>query len=492
MGHLGRGPRAWRFLCMVIPVIALVPGAQSGLATPLQNQYTSPRVLTNKLFSQWTQKTPGASVAIMQDGRVTLATAYGSADLRFGLSITPHTRFAVGSITKQFTAFTIYTLSLNGKIGLHNSIRDYLPELPVLMGSVTVQELLWQTSGIRDYIELAAMSGHQLGDSLTMRDALALLQNQRQLNFNPGTQYNYSNSNYALLAEIVHRVTGKPFAQYVSESIFQPLGMHDSIIQDSHSSIIPAMARSYWPTDTANQYAEAEVGSDVVGDSGLVTTPSDLLIWEANLMSLAYGKAEILMMLRPALLSDGHLAHDDDGSGIFVEDERGIRVLTFNGGIAGFRADVVAYPERKVSVAIFTNLVTFFPDAELSAISDMILGRKSSPEPSSASPEEQSQPFIVDSVTLGGYDGGYRSDELDTTYWICQDAKGLVARHLVGPSVTLIASAKDTFFGSFWWFNKVWFSRDKSGQVDAMSVSGFRAAKDVSFKKISNTCDLAQ
>lgn len=444
---------------------------------------------TDKLFSQWTLNTPGASIAIARRGEVILAAGYGSADLRLNVPITPRTLFAVGSITKQFTAFAVYRLYLDRKIVLNSSILDYLPELQAPMKHVTVQELLWQTSGIRDYIELAAMSGHQLGDSLATQDAMAVLQRQRRLNFTPGTQYNYSNSNYALLAEIVHRVTHETFAKYVADTIFRPLGMRDSMIQDSHASIVPNMARSYWPTETKGQYQEAAIGTDVVGDAGLVTTPRDLLIWESNLIAPVFGSREIAMLLRPALLSNGRAAHGTEGSGLRVDTEGGLKVLRYNGGVAGFRADVVAYPDRGVSIAVFTNLVTFFPDAEIDSLSDLLLDRKPLP----TEPPPQPQPtinFSLGAASLDEYQGGYHSDELDATYWICPAASTLIARHVFGPTVTLTPVAKDTFNGSYWGFNEAVFTRDVKGHVNAVNVSGFRGANAVAFKKISNTCDL--
>lgn len=444
---------------------------------------------TDKLFSQWTLNTPGASIAIARRGNVILAAGYGSADLRLNVPITPRTMFAIGSITKQFTAFAVYRLYLSRKIALNSSILDYLPELPPLMEHVTIQELLWQTSGIRDYIELAAMSGHQLGDSLATQDAIALLQRQRRLNFTPGTRYNYSNSNYALLAEIIHRVTHETFAQYAADAIFRPLGMRDSTIQDSHASIIPNMARSYWPAETKGQYQEAAIGTDVVGDAGLVTTPHDLLIWESNLMVPVVGSREIGMLLHPALLSNGRAAHGTAGSGIDVDTEDGLKVLRYDGGVAGFRADVVAYPEKGVSIAVFTNLVTFFPDEEINSLADLLLDRK--PLPTEAPPQPQpTNTFSLGAARLNNYRGGYHSDELDTTYWICPAASVLIARHVFGSPVTLTPVAKDAFNGSYWGFNKAVFTRDGEGHVNGVNVSGFRAANAVAFKKISNTCDL--
>lgn len=445
------------------------------------------------LFSRLTAGEPGASVAVLQGGSVVFAAGYGSADLRFGLPITPRTKFHVGSVTKQFTAFAVYKLAIEQKLALTDSVRRYVSELPAVTDRVTVQELLWQTSGIRDYIELAAMSGHQLGDSVTPKDLLALAARQTSLNFAPGTQYNYSNTNYALLAEIVRRVSGESFATYVEKSILLPLHMNDSLIQDAHTSVVAGLASSYWPTDVPGTYAEAFNGSDVVGDSGLVTTPSDLLLWERNLMTRAMGKDELTLMLRQGLLSNGTVARKGVGSGIDVDDYKGTQAIHFDGGTAGFRADVVAYPSRNLGIAIFTNLVSYFPDDELDAISDaMLFGKSPTPASAGTVPLQSGSSittFPLAADALSAYDGEYRSAGLDTTYWVCRSGNGLVARHVFGPDVPLQPLAHDRFAGAFWWFQTASFSRDSSNAVASMSISGFRGARDVTFIRTRKGCN---
>ncbi len=474
---------------LLILVFLSCPALVSASSQPLTS--TDPYFRTDlpKLFASQTHHTPGASVAVMRNGTIVFAGGFGESDLRFGEPIGPTTRFNVGSIAKQFTAFSIYHLMAMKKISADERIRKYIPELPSSMDAVTVQELLWQTSGIRDYIELAAMDGHQLSDAITFKDLLALMQFQTTLNFVPGTEYNYSNTNYALLAEIVHRASGQTFASYVENTIFRPLGMKESAFRDSSGSIIPNLASSYWPSANG-AFVDAAGRSDVVGDSNFITTPTDLLKWEGNLMAPRLGSEEIGRMESQGLLKNGTPARKGMGSGLEIGSFKGMTALRFDGGSEGFRADAVAFPQRRLAIAIFTNLISFFPDEQLDAISAHFLGSTPTPTPSVTTSATAPPAKALDVTSLAKYTGAYHSDEIDQTFWICLEGDTLVARHLFGPEVLLTSSGDDAFDGSYWWFQTIKFERSPDNSIRGMDVSGFRAALNVFFIKTGNMCAL--
>ena len=157
----------------------------------------------NKLFKQWdTPSSPGCAVAVMKDGRIVYEHGYGMADLNHDIKVTPATVFDVGSIAKEFTATAILLLAQEGKLSLDDSIRKYVPEVPDFGVPVPLQQMLHHTSGIRDYEQLLWFNGWRLDspDLLTDGDIFGIVSRQKELNFSPGSDFDYSNTNYMLLA----------------------------------------------------------------------------------------------------------------------------------------------------------------------------------------------------------------------------------------------------------------------------------------------------
>jgi CubicO group peptidase (beta-lactamase class C family) len=178
------------------------------------------------IFKAWnTPSTPGASVAVIEQGRVVFEKGYGIANLEYDVPIKPDTVFHVASVSKQFTAMAVVLLELDGKLSLDDDIHKYLPELPDYGSRITIRNLLQHTSGLRDQWQTLGLAGWRLDDVITQGQIQRLLFRQKELNFPPGTRYLYSNSGFTLLAQVVARVSGKPFPQFCAERIFGPLGM---------------------------------------------------------------------------------------------------------------------------------------------------------------------------------------------------------------------------------------------------------------------------
>lgn len=153
--------------------------------------------------------TPGGfAAAVIKDGRVLFKGAYGFSNIEHDIPFTIHTVTDMASIAKQFTGFAVATLIWEGRLGLDDDIRCYLPEVPDFGDTITVRHLLYHTSGVRDWVGLVKISGRYEEDVITDDFLLRLVMNQRDLNFKPGERFQYSNTGYFLLAKIVSRVTG--------------------------------------------------------------------------------------------------------------------------------------------------------------------------------------------------------------------------------------------------------------------------------------------
>src|SRR5690349_18751337 len=233
------------------------------------------------LFAQWNKPdSPGCALAIIKDGRVLYKRGYGNANLDYDVPISSKTVFNIGSVSKQFTAFSIAILARQGKLSLDDDIRKYLPEMPQYSAPVTIRRLIHHTSGIREYSHLLQLAGTRFQDA-TAEDDYKIIVRQKQLNFKPGDEYLYSNSNYLLLARIAQRVSGKSLRAFAEENIFKPLGMSNTRFQDDKSEVIRNRATGYSPR-TGGGFAIESTTSDAVGAGDLLTTIDDLILWDRN------------------------------------------------------------------------------------------------------------------------------------------------------------------------------------------------------------------
>ena len=156
---------------------------------------------------------------------------------RHGISITPRTVFYIGSVGKQFTAYAVVRLAQQGRLSLDDEIHKYLPELHDFGRPVTIRHLIHHTSGLRDYFELLSLAGTRQEDLVTQKDLLRMIWKQRELNFSPGERHLYSNSNYALLATIVERVTGESFRDWMARNVFAILDMNQTQVVGQHRGL---------------------------------------------------------------------------------------------------------------------------------------------------------------------------------------------------------------------------------------------------------------
>ena len=232
----------------------------------------------DQLFVPWDKKdTPGAAVAVVREGKVIFSKGYGMANLEYDIPITAKTVFHMASVSKQFTAFAIAHLAQQGKISLDDPVQKYIPEVPEFEKTITVRHLVHHISGLRDQWTLLMMAGWRLDDVITKDHILSLVKNQKDLNFEPGARYMYSNTGYTLMAEIVARVSGKSFAQWTKENIFDPLQMEQTLFYDDHEKIVKNRAYSYYSGDEG--YKKSVLSYANVGATSLFTTVEDLSLW---------------------------------------------------------------------------------------------------------------------------------------------------------------------------------------------------------------------
>ncbi|MEO1654574.1 MAG: serine hydrolase domain-containing protein, partial [Bacteroidota bacterium] len=230
------------------------------------------------LYQHTNEDSPGLALGIVKDGQVVYENYLGLANLEHKINIDQNTRFSIASNAKQFTALCILKLMEAGKVDLEDDIRKYLPDLyKSIPDRITIAQLINHTSGTRDYGELWGLQGRTWYEEfLNNKDVIALLKGQTALNFKPGTDHLYSNTNYILLAEIVKKVSGQKFSTF-AKALFEALGMPGSSFQTNYMDIIPFLARPYAKWNTWKEYPSI---SGLHADGALFTTLRDQLQWE--------------------------------------------------------------------------------------------------------------------------------------------------------------------------------------------------------------------
>src|SRR5438067_7211779 len=287
-----------KLVAIVVCGVALVAIAKTHADTDGQ---------VDRLFSKWTDSTPGCAVGVATDGKAVLAKAYGMADLEHDVKNTPDTIFEAGSVSKQFTAAAVLLLAREGKLSLDDPVKKYVPELPQYETPITIRHLLNHTSGLRDWGSVAALGGWPRTTRVYTNDlVLDIARHQRSLNYPPGQYYSYTNTGYNLLALIVGRVSGMRLAEFTRQRIFVPLGMTQTAWRDDFTRVVKGRAIAYERADSGTRFAMDMPFENAHGNGGLLTTPADLLRWTANLETGALGGPRFLAeMHRQARLTSG-------------------------------------------------------------------------------------------------------------------------------------------------------------------------------------------
>jgi CubicO group peptidase (beta-lactamase class C family) len=384
---------------VVLSALLLVWGGAARSQQPAAAGDLPARV--DRLFSVIEPKSaPGCAVAIVQDGTIVLKRGYGLANLDYDVPITPSTIFQVGSMSKQVTATAILLLAQEGKLSLDDDVRKHIKEFPDVGQRVTIRHLLHHTSGVRDQLQLLALTGWRYTqDLITDEDVMELVARQKALNFPPGTQHLYSNTNYTLLAQIVQRVSGQSFRAFTTARIFTPLGMTRTFFRDEFGEVVKGQAAAYVPRALLNRPspdASAEAvaasaaggrqdgfrlnppNSNNVGPTNLLTTVEDLAVWDRHFDDPKLGGPGLVQQL----LQKGKLNSGEEifyAMGLGIDKYRGLTVIEHPGTDGGFAAEFLRFPDQHFTVLLACNRAGSGPANLARRIADMYLADKLGP-----------------------------------------------------------------------------------------------------------------
>jgi CubicO group peptidase (beta-lactamase class C family) len=327
------------------------PATTTPAATPITTgparDDTRAIAATRAIYSSIADDDPGCTVAVGRGGDVIFAEAYGASLLDPQVPMTTDTVVDIGSTSKQFTATAIALLAEDGRVDLDAPLATYVSDLPAWSEQVTVRQLIHHQSGIEDYIVLLVESGVALTDPADDADALRVLNEATQLRFEPGTGWEYSNSNYFLLAQVVLNVTGDDLGTFLSSEVFAPLDLR--AVMDP-TAAIAEKATSYG--DAGGKWQVADSPWTQLGDGGVQTTPSELVHWASQYWAPTIGGPDI-----NAVRFDDAVEVDPEeasapryGFGMIEFDLDGRRVLSHSGGWGGFVTTFLVVPDEQLVV----------------------------------------------------------------------------------------------------------------------------------------------
>ena len=349
-------------LCVSLLILVC---SQSGLA----QAPTAPQI--DRIFAAVTSKTePGLAVVVRKDSQTVLEQAYGMRDLRSSLPIDVHTNFRLASFTKQFTAMAIMLLVHDGKLRYEDHITDIFPEFPAYGRQITIRNLLNHTSGLQDYEDLLMKQYEgrpwQTIPQIDDEGVLNLLEQQSNTKFPPGSKWEYCNSGYVLLSNIVRKVSGQPFRDFLRGRIFMPLKMDNTLVFQYGKNQVANRAYGY--TNDSGVWLETDQSttSATLGDGGIYSSVDDLIKWDDALRShTLLNETEFRPAVTPVAVPEqtSVSAKENEGYGFgwFLDRYRAHPRMWHTGSTMGFQSVIERFPHSNLSVIVLANRVDLNP-----------------------------------------------------------------------------------------------------------------------------------
>ncbi len=345
---------AGRYVIEVTPATAGKGGPVRVQLTRSEPVATTPEGKVDQAASQLYKDTPGAVVGVIKGGKLVFVKGYGAADLTYGMPFTADTPTNIGSSSKQFTGFALALLASRGKLSLDDDVRKHIPELKDFGKKITVRHLLTHTAGYREFINTLLIEGRQVleGDYIAPDEAIKVINRQPTLQNDPGAEFNYNNSAFSLATIVIERVTGRPFAEWMRDEVFLPLGMTKTRMRANPGQIIPGRSVGYIAGDFG--FREVRDLHASAGAGGIYTTPGDVAKWMSNLKTGKLGGPAVIKELTTSfVLNDGKPSNY--GYGVFLDTNRGMKRWQHGGNDIAHSSTFVYYPDLDAGYVVFSN-----------------------------------------------------------------------------------------------------------------------------------------
>ena len=342
-------------------------------------------------------KTPGLAVLVKKDSRVIFERGYGVMDLRTGARIDTKTNFRLASVTKQFTAMAVMLLVHDGKLRYDETLAEIFPDFPAYGRNIKLYQLLTHTSGLPDYEDLMEAEEKSGGAKWTPQrqiqddEVIALLKKEMRGKFAPGSSWSYSNSGYVVLGEIVAKISGKTYGDFLNERIFVPLKMADTVVYQKGKNTVSN--RAFGHSKDGNRFNETDQSSTsaTLGDGGVYSNIEDLAKWDDALQNhTLLSEREMRAALIPVMTANGapHWPATEPnadnlhpgkpvwyGFGWFLDPYNGHPRMWHYGDTMGFKTTIQRFTKDNLTVIVLCNRTDLEPGALATQVADLILAK---------------------------------------------------------------------------------------------------------------------
>ena len=440
------------------------------VAFAVDNNSTESQI--DQMFAEWnTSYSPGCAVAVFKDNKIEYNQSYGLMDLESKTAITPDTVFDIGSMSKQFTAACIILLAEQGRLSLTDNIRKYITEFPDYGNTITIQHLLNNTSGIRDYTWLMVLARMSFVDQTERKTEkiLNLITRQNELQFNPGDEYYYSNSNFFLLGIIIERVAGMTIGEFANMNIFKPLKMNNTVIYESHSQIIKNAAKGYVPDP--NEKFKFKQKSIIKGAGSVHSTIKDMFRWDQNSIRNKIGGKDFLRTFTtPAKLNNGKTA--PYACGLEIKHYKGLKTIGHTGYTESFSANMTRFPDQNTTVICLANFGGIRAERLALKVSDLYLAdyfvKAETSNPTQKSATIQRTEIELEPSMIEAYVGDYRFD-FGLLMTFTNENGRLMMKAGPQPKVEFFPESENKFFMKVADV-QVEFNKNDSGKVNGITL----------------------
>lgn len=446
-------------------------GKYSIVLDKLETTGKTPAQKAAQLFDGWYEKNvPGAAVLVVKNGKILFQATNGLANMEDDIPITNNSVFEIASCSKQFTGLAVAMLIDKGLIALEDDIRKYIPEMPDYGHKITIANLVYHTSGIRSTDDLQ-FAGFIPEDIITLPICINFAIHQKNLKFTPGERYNYSNTNYNLLAEIITRITKQSFANWTKENIFQPLGMNSTFFKTEPGQLYKNKVLCYKGIPSGFQQRPNNWAA--TGASAVCTTLNDLAKWVASFDT----KQLITPSIEKLLETTGTLNNGTKTTYSFgneIKEFNGKKEVIHLGLVLGYRTAIVRFPGEKLAVVYLSNDDNDATFQRYPKIIDLFTkGFLKTEKPSTANipsadvvvKKLEDADRFVETIDVNPYTGTYFSEELSCLWRLKNLNNRLIIEIARIPNIELKSSGNDSFG-----FLK--FTRDSLNNVTGLKILG--------------------
>lgn len=442
-----------------------------------------PAAKVDQMMTEYSGNVPGAAAMVIKEGEIVFQNSYGLANLAYDVEMTDETVHNIGSTSKHFLTFGLLLLQEAGKLSLDDDVRKYIPELPEFEHTVTLRHLVNHTSGYREFLNTLVMTGRSPSMELSQEQVIEMIKRQPELQNKPGAEFNYNNTGYVLMTEVIERVTETPFPDWMKVNVFEPIGMENTVVRASPGQVVENRSMGYEPAEDGGFKEVTDLGG-AMGPGGIHTTMGDLKKWIDNLLDPKVGTQEMIeAMSTPFELNNG--TSTGYGLGLFSQEYKGLKYFHHGGADMAHRSMLMVFPEANGAVVTQSNYAGFQGNTA-QRIADIFFEEymeEDVPEEGKAEAKEEEE-FKYDVADFEPLTGRYELSIMPGFVLTFSRSGDRIYTQATGQPEIDITATSDSTFSLVGVNAAVTFHRNEDGSADSLTLhqNGNHVARKIEFE----------